>query len=155
VLSSPRESRRGKGDRKSLFVVLNHVSDDHKWDVRRFGAGYTIQRVNLIPLTQPLPSDVNVVCSLTPENLNSSVPHWMEFRTGPRCASGLTPWLGGSKSLMTTTTTVGSDTSGQTRYSPMHSSGFLTLHSSFHWGTKPVVWDLAGGGSGDGSKVRR
>jgi len=144
---------RGIVSRRSSSGV--RVSDDHKWEIRRFGTGYTVQRVSSLPLTQPLPTYVNIDCSLTPENLNSSVPRWMELRTGPRCVLALTLWLGGLKSSSTTTTTVGLDTSGQTRYSPIHLSGSLTLRVSFHWGTKRIVWDLTGGGGGDGAKVRR
>ena len=131
-----------------------YVSDDHKWDIRRFGAGYTVQRVSSIFSTKPLPLDVNVDYSSTPESPNNSVLHWMGSRTGPRCASALTLWLGELGSSTTTTTIEGSDMSDKIIYSPMRSSGSLTLRFSFYWGTKRIVWDLAGGGGDDGAKVR-
>ena len=41
---------RGIVRHRSLSGV--RISDDYKWDIRRFGAGYTIQRVSFTPSTR-------------------------------------------------------------------------------------------------------
>ena len=47
MLSSCRGTRRGEGNRTLISLPVVRLSDDLKFEIKRFGAGYTVQRVSL------------------------------------------------------------------------------------------------------------
>ena len=69
----------GRGLVSWYWPSAAHTSDNLQWEIKQFGAGYTVQRVSLpisFKSTQPRPPHVNAVeCRSTRENLNSFVPH--------------------------------------------------------------------------------
>jgi len=145
VLCRPAaDIEEGRGIVRLYLPHVIHASDDYKWEIKRFGAGYTVQRVSpsiSLSIHSPLSDANHLECSLPRENPNSFVLHWMGSRTGLGYAPSLTLWLGESKPS-TTASTVGLNTSGQIRCPRISSRGALTPHSSFYWGTNPVCWDL-------------
>jgi len=145
----------GRGLVSRCPASVLHVSDYYKWEIKQFGAGYTIQRVSLpMPLNSPQPHVNDAGYRSSRENLNSFVLQWMGPRMGPTSAFLLIPWLGELKSL-TTRTTMDLNTSGRDRFSSNYSSDTLTIRLSFYWTTKKILWDLPSGNASNGMQVRR